>query len=230
MGSQQNQSRILKILQVISTIIFILLLIFVPAGTWRWLEAWIFILFYSVVATASIIWMKKKSPDLLKERQTKKKNAKTWDKIFTRIYSLMLVFLLIVPGWDAVRHRFSNVPLGLKVTAFVGYLPALVVALWALLENAFASDVVRIQKDRGHVVCTSGPYRYVRHPMYVGVILIMLCFPVSLGSYLGLIPAFIIILLFFFRTAFEDKTLLKELPGYQEYAEKVRYRLLPGIW
>lgn len=230
MKTKKNQSWIIKILQAISTVVFALFLIFAPAGTWRWLEAWIFILFYAVVVTVAIIWMKKRAPDLLKERQAKKKDAKTWDKIFMRTYSLMLVFLLIIPGWDAVRYGWSHVPLVLKVTAFIGYIPAMVFALWALLENTFASDVVRIQKDRGHTVCTTGPYRYVRHPMYVGVILFMLCFPISLGSYFGLIPACIIILLFILRTVFEDKTLLKELPGYQAYATKVRYRLLPGIW
>jgi protein-S-isoprenylcysteine O-methyltransferase Ste14 len=97
-------------------------------------------------------------------------------------------------------------------------------------ENAFLSDVVRIQEDRGHTVCTTGPYKYVRHPMYVGVLLIMLCFPLSLGSLYTLIPAGIIILLVLVRTALEDKTLMEELPGYKKYARQVRYRLIPHIW
>ena len=112
----------------------------------------------------------------------------------------------------------------------MGYIPGSAVAFWAMRENAFLSDVVRIQEDRGHTVCTTGPYRYVRHPMYVGVILIMICFPFSLGSLYTLIPAFIIVILFFIRTALEDKTLLEELPGYKEYAQRVRHRLIPGIW
>jgi len=97
-------------------------------------------------------------------------------------------------------------------------------------ENAYLSDVVRIQEDRGHTVCTTGPYKYVRHPMYVGIFVIMLCFPLSLGSLYSFIPAAIIIILFFIRTALEDKTLLEELPGYKEYAQQVRYRLIPRIW
>jgi protein-S-isoprenylcysteine O-methyltransferase Ste14 len=97
-------------------------------------------------------------------------------------------------------------------------------------ENAFLSDVVRIQEDRGHTVCSKGPYKYVRHPMYVGVILIIVCFPFSLGSLYALIPALVIVILFFIRTALEDKTLQEELPGYKEYAQRVRYRLIPGIW
>ena len=97
-------------------------------------------------------------------------------------------------------------------------------------ENAFLSDVVRIQEDRGHTVCTTGPYRYVRHPMYVGVILIMICYPLSLGSLYTLIPAVIIVILFFIRTALEDKSLHEELTGYKDYAQNVRYRLIPGVW
>jgi protein-S-isoprenylcysteine O-methyltransferase Ste14 len=174
--------------------------------------------------------MKKASPGLLKERQTKKKDAKPWDKLFMKAYIFMLIVVMIVPGLDAVRYGWSKVPLALKVAAFIGYLPALLFALWALRENAFASDVVRIQEDRGHTVCSTGPYRYVRHPMYAGVLLFFLFFPLSLGSFYGLIPASIIIFLFCLRTVFEDKTLLVELPGFREYAEKVRYRLIPGIW
>lgn len=220
----------IKTIQVIFTLLFMLALIFIPAGTWRWPEAWILLIFYMIVGTAAGVWMKIKTPGLLKERQAKKKDAKTWDKIFMKVYTLMLIFLLVVPGLDAVRYGWSRVPLGLKVAAFIGYLPALIIAFWALIENEFASDVVRIQEDRGHTVCTSGPYRFVRHPMYVGVILFFLFFPLSLGSYLGLIPAFIIIVLFLIRTSLEDRTLVAELPGYREYAREVRYRLIPGIW
>jgi protein-S-isoprenylcysteine O-methyltransferase Ste14 len=230
MMAPRKQTRIIKIIQVIFSILFMLALIFVPAGTWNWPEAWIFLIFYTVVGTAAVVWLKTKTPDLLKERQTKKKDSKTWDKIFMRAYTVMLIFLMIIPGLDAVRYGWSRVPPALKVAAFIGYLPALIMAFWALIENRFASDVVRIQKERGHSVCTTGPYRYVRHPMYVGAILIFLFFPVSLGSYFGLVPAIIIIVLFFIRTALEDKTLLEELPGYREYAQKVRYRLIPGIW
>jgi len=97
-------------------------------------------------------------------------------------------------------------------------------------ENAYASDVVRIQKERGHAVCISGHYQYVRHPMYAGVLLIMLCYPLSLGSLFTFIPASIIIFLFMLRTSLEDRALQEELPGYKEYAQKVRFRLFPGVW
>lgn len=212
------------------TALFILALIFVPAGTFQWTEAWIFLALYAVAVAAALIRMRKKAPDLLKERMKRKKDAKRWDKIFMIIYSIFLMFLLMLPGLDAVRFGWSKVGLLVKLLAFFGYLPGFAIVYWAMRENAYLSDVVRIQEDRGHTVCTSGPYKYVRHPMYLGVILIMLCYPLSLGSLYTLIPAVIIVILFVIRTALEDKTLNEELAGYKEYVQKVRYRLFPGLW
>ncbi|UCE39875.1 MAG: isoprenylcysteine carboxylmethyltransferase family protein [Candidatus Aminicenantes bacterium] len=230
MEKAKTPSKSKIIIQTIFTSLFCLAAIFIPAGTLKWTEAWVFIILYAAGVTAAIFWMKKKAPDLLKERMKRKKDIKSWDKIFRAFYLFFLLVILILPGLDAVRFQWSNVPLILKAIAFIGYIPGSAIAFWAMRENAFLSDVVRIQEDRGHTVCTTGPYKYVRHPMYVGVILIMLCFPFSLGSLYTLIPAVIIMILFFIRTALEDKTLREELPCYKEYSQKVRYRLIPGIW
>jgi len=230
MKQSDTPSKTIIIVRTVTTILFILALLFVPAGTLNWLEAWIFLFLYFSFVTGALIWMKKNSPGLLKERMSRKKKAKAWDKKFMIAYSFFLIFLLITPGLDSVRFRWSNVPLIIKVLGFIGYLPATALAFWAMKENAYASDVVRIQEERGHTVCTSGPYKYVRHPMYSGVILIMLCFPLSLGSLYTFIPASIIILLFMLRTSLEDKALQAELHGYKEYAKKVRFRLIPGVW
>ncbi len=230
MGKPKTPSKPKMILQAIITILFGLAAIFVPAGTLKWTEAWLFIILYAVAVTAAIFWMKKKAPDLLKERMKKKKDAKSWDKIFMAIYSTTLIFTLILPGLDAVRFHWSTVPLIAKILAFIGYIPGGWIAFWAMKENAFLSDVVRIQEDRGHTVCTKGPYKYVRHPMYVGTITAMICIPMVLGSFWALIPAVLIAILFVVRTAMEDRTLMEELPGYREFAARVRYRLLPGIW
>ena len=230
MEKTQAPSKAKRIFQAIFTSLFCIAAIFIPAGTLRWTEAWLFILLYAAAVTAVVAWMKKRSPDLLEERQKKKKNAKRWDKIFMSFYSVFLLVLLILPGLDAVRFGWSNVPFIVKALAFIGYIPGFAIVFWAMKENRFLSDVVRIQEDRNHSVCTTGPYKYVRHPMYVGVISIMLCLPLSLGSLYALIPAGIIVILFLIRTALEDKTLLEELPGYKEYSQKVRYRLIPGLW
>ena len=230
MEKDKTPSKLKVAIQALFTSLFCIAAIFVPAGTLKWTEAWVFIILYAVAVTAAVIWMKKKAPDLLKERMKRKKDIKSWDKAFRAFYLIFLLFILILPGLDAVRFQWSNVPVAVEILAFIGFIPGAAIAFWAMKENAFLSDVVRIQEDRGHTVCTTGPYKYVRHPMYVGVILLMLCFPFSLGSLYTLIPAVIIVILFFIRTALEDKTLMEELPGYKEYAQNVRYRLIPGLW
>ncbi len=230
MKKGKEDSILVKIIKGVVTVFFMLALLFIPAGTLKWLEAWILLLFYFTAVSGVLIWMKIKAPDLLKERMSRNKEIKSWDKIIMTAYSFLLIILLAVAGLDAVRFGWSEVPLVLKALGFIGYIPALVFAFWAMKENAYSSDVVRIQEDRGHIVCTTGPYRYVRHPMYVGVILFVLCFPLSLGSLFSFIPASLIVVLFILRTSLEDKTLQEELPGYKEYAQTVRYRLMPGVW
>jgi protein-S-isoprenylcysteine O-methyltransferase Ste14 len=230
MEKRKIPSKPLIIIRVVFTILFMLALIFVPAGTLKWTEAWLFIFLYFSATTWSIILMKRHSPGLLRERMSRKKDVKSWDKKFMWAYLITLIPLAVLPGLDAVRFQWSKVPLIVQVGAFIGFFPAMGIIFWAMKENAYLSDAVRIQKDRGHKVCTTGPYRYVRHPMYAGVILIMVCFPLFMGSLFSLIPAVIIAILFLFRTALEDKTLQEELPGYKEYAQKVRYHLVPGVW
>ncbi len=205
-------------------------LFFVPAGTLKWTEAWILIVFYLVSISGVVFWLKKNDPELLKERSQRKKNVKTWDRIFIFVYIFFLMIMLCLTGLDAVRFQWSHVPLFLKIIGFLGFIPGFILGFWAMRENTYLSDTVRIQEDRGHKVCKTGPYRYVRHPMYIGVIIAMLCFPFALGSYYALIPALIIVILFVFRTALEDKTLQKELSGYKEYTETVQFKLIPGVW
>ncbi|MDH4272812.1 MAG: isoprenylcysteine carboxylmethyltransferase family protein [Candidatus Aminicenantes bacterium] len=219
-----------RILKAVAAVILLLALFFVPAGTLNWPEAWIFIVLYLAVICGLLLWMKKKNPGLLKERQRKKPEAKRWDKILVRVYSGLLTVMFIVIGLDAVRFRWSRVPMVLKAIGFLGLLPASAIMFWALRENAYLSDMVVIQEERGHKVCTTGPYRYVRHPYYLGVIFFFLLIPLALGSFYGLIPGLAVGLLFIVRTALEDRTLRKELPGYQDYARDVRHKLLPGIW
>jgi protein-S-isoprenylcysteine O-methyltransferase Ste14 len=230
MAGSRYRSKAILLARTVAGVLLMLALFFIPAGTLNWPEAWLFILSYLAAVGGVFIWLKKKSPSLLKERMSRKKEAKRWDKTIMMAYSFLLIALLIVPGLDAVRFRWSDVPLILNGLGFAGLIPGLVFAFRAMKENAFASDVVRIQEDRGHRVCTTGPYRHVRHPMYVGVILVMLFFPLALGSLYAYIPASVIIILFIIRASLEDRTLQKELPGYTEYSRKVRYRLLPGVW
>jgi protein-S-isoprenylcysteine O-methyltransferase Ste14 len=230
--SNKESSKLQTTVKIVIMIIFFMALIFVPAGTFKWLEAWIFLLLYFLFVAALVIWLKKNNPELLKERMTakKKKNVKGWDKAIISAYTLLVLALIVLAGLDAVRFRWSQMPLEIKVIGFIGFIPTVILVFWTIKENSYLSEMVRIQEERGHQVCTTGPYQYVRHPMYVGVIIFLFCLPLCLGSLYALIPATLSVILFIIRTAFEDKTLQQELPGYKEYAEKVRYRLIPGVW
>ena len=220
------------IIRVIVGIPLMLALFFAPAGTFDWPEAWILIIFYLLTTGGMLLWLKKNDPALLKERAeaSKKKDVKAWDKWIILIYTLLVMLMVVLSGLDAVRFRWSQVPVVFKAIGFIGFIPAMLIGFRTMAHNSFLSERVRIQEERGHRVCTTGPYRFVRHPMYAGIILMFLCFPLALGSLFSFIPAALIALLFFLRTYLEDKTLQEELAGYKEYTEQVRYRLIPKIW
>jgi protein-S-isoprenylcysteine O-methyltransferase Ste14 len=201
--------------------IFIAGFLFGTAGTFNWPEAWLYIIIQFSLSITFYTWLKKNNPELLKDRLIfRKKTAKSWDKAITTGSLPFLIALLIVPGLDAVRYQWSQVSLAIKTIGFLAIMK----------ENAYLSRVVEIQKERQHKVITTGPYKYVRHPMYVGIITLGLCLPLALGSLYGLIPAVFLVIAVIIRTYLEDKTLYEELPGYKEYAKKTKYRLLPGVW
>ena len=177
--------------------------------------------------------MEQRHPGLMAERQNREKikSAKVWDKVLAPLMALSLVFpMVIVAGLD---HRFDwsfPFPLWLIVIGFILISVGYAFATWAFAENRFFSSVVRIQTDRGHTVCDSGPYRFVRHPGYAGNILPLLGIVLALGSVWALIPAAFALIILVIRTVLEDKTLQEELPGYRDYARRVHYRLIPGIY
>jgi protein-S-isoprenylcysteine O-methyltransferase Ste14 len=205
---------------------------FAAAGTFVWPALWILLGFYFLATGGWMLWLKRRDPSLLKERMTgrARPDVKTWDKKIIRAYTVLLSIMLIVAPLDAVRFRWSRVPILMQALALLGLFAAWGLVIAAFRVNAFLAECVRIQSERGHTVCTTGPYRMVRHPMYVGVILTVLCIPVLLGSFYALIPAALIVALFILRTALEDRTLQAELPGYADYARTVRWKLVPGIW
>ncbi|MEW6745427.1 MAG: isoprenylcysteine carboxylmethyltransferase family protein [Planctomycetota bacterium] len=195
-----------------------------------WVEGWLVFGYYLIVVTVLTLWMKKRRPELLQERLARKKDVKAWDRAILICYVFLYIGMLVVAGLDAKRFGWSHVSLVPKVLGFTGLISGSSLAFWALAENAFASNVVRIQAERGHQVCTTGPYRYVRHPMYADVIVLSFCIPLALGSLCALVAGFLLAVVFVIRTALEDVTLQRELAGYREYAVRVRYRLVPGLW
>lgn len=219
------------VLRVILGFIFMSALLFISAGTIGWTEAWIYIGLQFGFSIPVSLWLRKKNPELLENRLALvKKKQKGWDKVILISTTPFFFALLIVPGLDAVRYHWSFISVEVKIIAYIVMVLSLASFFIVLRENAFLSRVVEIQEDKGHHVITTGPYRIVRHPMYVGVILLIFAIPVALGSLFGLIPAFVLAAGIVIRTVLEDKTLHKELPGYSEYAQKTKFRLLPGIW
>jgi protein-S-isoprenylcysteine O-methyltransferase Ste14 len=215
---------------VFAAILAMDLLLFIPAGRLDWPAAWILSLLYGVFLLVYAVWGTLKAPDLLKERSRVADNVKIWDKVIMAFYTVLLLATLVFAGLDAGRVLWSHVPIAVQVLGLMGVVLAGGLVFWTVLTNAYLGRMVRIQQDREHQVVTGGPYRYVRHPMYVGIILLFPFMALFLGTWWALVPAILIGVLMVIRTALEDHTLRAELPGYAEYAQRVSYRLLPGVW
>ncbi len=219
--------------RLIQLLVFILIqaaILFLASGRLDWVMAWVYLGVYVGLIVVNAIVILPRNPDLIAERGQIKENAKSWDKTISALYAGCSLGILVVAGLD---QRFSwSSPLNLTVAliALALYILGFALASWAMASNRFFSSVVRIQTDRGHTVATGGPYQFVRHPGYVGGIASALGSALLLGSLWALIPTGLLISLVIIRTALEDKTLQAELGGYKEYAGRVRYRLLPGVW
>jgi protein-S-isoprenylcysteine O-methyltransferase Ste14 len=220
-------------LNLVVVYLFIPLVLLVCGGDFGWWQAWGYSVLIVAAGLGGRIWAEQRHPGLLAERQNMEKvqSAKAWDKVLAPLMALSVSFpLVIVAGLD---HRFGwspVFPLWLIVLGFLLISLGYAFAAWALIENRFFSSVVRIQVDRGHVVCDSGPYRIVRHPGYAGNMLALPGMVLALSSMWTLIPAAVALIIAVIRTVLEDQTLQDELPGYRDYARRVRYRLIPGIY
>ena len=202
-------------------------------GDIRWWQAWVFSLLFFTAGIAGRIWAERRHPGLMAERShpMQASDVKAWDKVLAPLMAVSISFpLVIVAGLD---HRFgwsSVFPVWANVTGIWLIALGYAFAVWAMAENRFFSSMVRIQTDRGHVVCDSGPYRIVRHPGYAGNLFAMLGIVLALSSVWTLLPAGFALIVAVIRTALEDRTLREELRGYPEYAGRVRYRLIPGLY
>lgn len=206
------------------------LTLFGTAGRLDWPGAWAFVIFFFFFLFFVLVWGTRNAPDLLDERGSRAANVPRWDKIIMTTYRVTLMVLMITAALDAGRFRWSHVPLGVQILGGSIVFLGSCLVFWCFRTNAFLSSDARIQADRGHCVVRGGPYRYVRHPMYIALIVLMPSVALLLGSWWALIPAGMIVILFSIRTAFEDRMLRTELAGYAEYAASVRFRLVPGVW
>jgi len=219
--------------RLIFVYLIIPLILLVCGGDFGWWQAWVFSLMIFTAGIAGRAWAERRHPGLLAERDKyyNAEGVKPWDKVLAPLVAVSISFPpVIVAGLD---HRYgwsSEFPLWLNIIGFILIAGGYSFAAWALVENRFFSGVVRIQTERGHVVCDSGPYRIVRHPGYAGNIVPLPGIALALSSVWTLIPAVIALVIVVTRTVLEDRTLQEELPGYREYTRRVRYRLFPGIY
>ena len=204
--------------------------LFWSAGRIDWWAAWAAIAMWLAFYTAMDILLLRFNPELMAERLNPPKGAKPWDRAILSLLRITQLVRYILAGLDQ-RHGWTvGFPVAAQLTGLVVCVLSYALLAWAMTSNAFFSQIVRIQSERGHAVVTQGPYRYVRHPAYVGMILFELAMSVLLASWWSLLASGLCAILLILRTVLEDRTLQAELPGYLDYARQVRYRLLPGIW
>jgi protein-S-isoprenylcysteine O-methyltransferase Ste14 len=228
-NDKQNLTRnvIKDILRVGLVLVLGIIILFISAGRINWEYAWI----YTIIAVLlSLIGAKIVPPEVLAERGRKKENVEKWDSIITGLVFIPWFAQYLVSGLDARFGWSPELATSLHIAAIVIYISGEALQIWSMRANMYFSSSVRIQYDRGQTVSTGGPYRYIRHPGYVGMMIYYLATPIILGSIWALIPASAIVSLLIIRTVLEDQTLKNKLNGYKGYADKVKYKLLPGVW
>lgn len=210
--------------------ISLLLLIFLPAGDIGWVPGWIFVAALAIAFAASGLALAKINPVIFRARSRFQPGTERWDLALVAVVLTAMIATIPVASFDAGRVHWSHVPLWLVVIGYAALLGGIAVTGWAQAVNPFFEPGVRIQSERHQRVIDSGPYRFVRHPGYSAAVAMFLGMSLALASWWGLVPAAIASILLAVRTAFEDRLLHERLPGYREYAGRVRARLVPGIW
>jgi protein-S-isoprenylcysteine O-methyltransferase Ste14 len=232
MSARTNAITPRVILQMLIIVVVLPFLPLIISGHWAWWEAWVYALTTVLAFVLSRFLAAQRHPDILQERARSMnlQDAKSWDRILAPALAFGNIVIVIVAGLDRLFHWTTPFSPVTKLIALLVILLGYLLGTWALMENRFFSGVVRIQKDRGHQVVSSGPYRFFRHPGYAGALWVYSFTPLLLDSAWAFIPAFSLMGILILRTSLEDRTLQDELPGYAEYARRTRYRLFPGIW
>jgi len=222
-----NINIVKRLIQTVLTLLFQGIILFLSAWTIKWIWAWIFILTGVLILIINMVVI---PSEVIEERGRKKENVKKWDKILTTIISFPYIGIYILSGLDYRFNWSINFNISIHITGLLFFILGAMIFTWSMISNKFFSTMVRIQTEREHQVATTGPYKIIRHPGYVGFILMSLATPISLGSLYGLIMSGFVVVILIIRTALEDRTLKNELTGYLEYSKKVKYRLVPFIW
>ena len=219
------------IIRDVSFALLNLMLLLISAGTFEWINAWAYIGFSVLFNIIGGTFLAKVNPQMLNERgRLIQGNTQSFDKVWVVPYILLFSIVSCIAGLDAVRFEWSHMPLELTIIAAIIYVSASLLLLWAMAVNPHFETTVRIQEERNHQVCTSGPYKYVRHPGYVSFSAMIVSSSFILGSWWANLPNGMALILLVIRTSLEDKFLHKELKGHKEYAQKTKYKLVPYVW
>jgi protein-S-isoprenylcysteine O-methyltransferase Ste14 len=223
----------MAIVRVAAYTLIVAAVLFGLSGRLNWTMAWVYLCVLTINTGVNIYFVVFVHSDLVAERTkfTKGEGVKTWDKVLSPLMGIISPMLILIVTALDVRNGWSPAyDAAVRYGCMILVAAGAALTTWAIALNKFFSSVVRIQKDRGHVVVDSGPYQFIRHPGYSGAVVYYIALPLALGSIWGLIPAGLTVVVTVIRTALEDKTLRNELDGYIEYSKCVRYRLVPGLW
>jgi len=225
----EKKSNQLIIKQLVGTFIFYLI-IFISAGRINYWQGWVYAA-AGVLMTIIGLSLLRADPELMDERSKPGEGVKQWDKKLMGLSLLVLIAMYITAGLDSGRFKWSpRFHWSFYLAGIVLTVAGQLLFIIAQQQNKFFSSLVRIQTDRGHTVVDTGLYKAVRHPAYLGNIIQTIGFPLLMGSVWSMMPALVLILIALIRTGLEDRTLINELSGYREYANKTRYRIIPYIW
>lgn len=220
---------VLILIIILGDVFFGFILFFLSGWNFLWWEAWILLILLTFLMGFMLFWLNKHNPQVLRSRASMKGMLKKDIIPMILLVALFFAFIIVV-SLDGGHYHWSTVPLWGKIIGYIGFVIGFIITVLVMKENAFASKVVRIDKEAGHKVITTGPYAVVRHPMYSGFLLWFFSMSIALGSLYGLIPVVFITILLIVRTLYEEKLLHEELEGYTEYTKKVKKRLIPWIW
>lgn len=218
-----------RLVQVFVLVLIYAACLFIPAGTLRWWNACAYLGFFLLSICTAGLYLATKHPAIVNERGRKSQLTKDFDRLFARLYGALSLGAYVLAGLD-FRLSWTGVALWAQVAAFAFLLPCMFVPYWVMWVNRYAATTVRVETDRGHTVVKAGPYHFVRHPMYAGMLLGSLFLPLALNSLWMYLPIAVMMALVIWRTVREDAALQAELPGYSAYVDQVHYRLMPGVW
>jgi protein-S-isoprenylcysteine O-methyltransferase Ste14 len=220
------------IVQMTLWFVFMAALLFGPAGTLRWPAAWWYLLEWAVLGMWMGLWLARRDPGLLAERLAPvvQPGQSRWDKLFMAYVGVVWTGWMILMGLDGGRYHWSTVPDWLRGIGALGIFLSFYACFFIFRANRFAAPVVKVQPERGHKVSDTGPYAYIRHPMYAAALPFLAGLPLLLGSWWGLLCALLLVAGFAWRAVQEERQLIEQLEGYAAYAARVRYRFVPYLW